>query len=176
MTRNSKQNALNEEQRDLLISKCKKQKEKLVIKTLIYTGLRASELCSMERGWIDWQSNTINVSMWEGKTKKHNRKIPLLPQAREILEDWFDKHTEINMCRATIYNIVKRVAKRIEGPFPSIYPHALRATFASLMAKRGLTAPTLMEIMGWKKLETANNYVKSFGAIEEFNKKMRGVK
>jgi len=179
MVRYSKQDILNQEERKLLLDNCKNFKEKFVIQTLIYTGLRASEFTHIKREWIKWQDDEIIVPKkegdWKPKTSKGARTIPLMPQAREVLTEYFKDKSQIKMDRSTVWNIVKRVASRIK-PFKKCYPHALRATFASLLASRNMSAPQIQVIMGWSKLETANNYISAMNTKKDFMIKMEGVK
>lgn len=44
-----------------------------------------------------------------------------------------------------------------------IYPHALRATAASQHAYEGLNIPSLKVMFGWKKLSTAEKYIRVSG-------------
>jgi len=179
MVRYSKQDVLNERERVDLIAACENGKEILVVKGLIYTGMRASEFAHMIESWIDWQKETIHVptqqGSWHPKTKAGVREIPMNFEVKRLLYDWFDKNKSIGMNRTTIYRIVKRVGQRLR-PFKKVYPHSLRATFASMMAAQGMPAVDIQTLMGWEKLDTANNYVKSTKAIETFREKMKGVK
>jgi integrase len=45
--------------------------------------------------------------------------------------------------------------------FRDLYPHALRATAATMLAYEKISAPTLKYIMGWSSLQAAEDYVKS---------------
>lgn len=179
MVRYSKQDALNEQERIRLINECKNKKEELVIKGLIYTGMRAGEFAHMKESWIDWQKGTIHIprqeGIWKPKTRSGAREIPMVFEVKRVLYDYFQKHKEIGMNRVTLFRIVRRVGKRLR-PFKKVYPHSLRATFASMMASQGMPASDMQAIMGWSKLETANNYVKATRALENFREKMKDIK
>jgi len=43
----------------------------------------------------------------------------------------------------------------------SVYPHCLRATAASAHAARGVSAYSLMSIMGWADVGTARVYIRT---------------
>ena len=74
-----------------------------------------------------------------------------------------------------MFRIVKKVGRRLR-PFKKVYPHALRATFATMMAEENMPPSDIQAIMGWAKLETANNYVRSTKAIQNFREKMVNMK
>ncbi len=174
----SKNNALGKEERKELIDACKNIKEETVIKTLLYTGMRASEFANMKYSWINWQDDEINVPYeegdWKAKSRNSERDIPLMRMPRVVLKKWFKDNDEIDMGRSTVFRIVKRVAKRTDI-MKKVYPHALRATFATILASRDMNATDIQEVMGWADISTANNYVKAIKTKENFREKMRGV-
>jgi integrase len=179
MVRYSKQDVLNKEERELLFNSCKNDKEELVVKGLCYTGMRAGEFAHMTKAWIDWQKEVIKIppleKAWHPKTKAGIREIPLMYEAKRILFNHFRTHDEIGMTRVTLYRIVRRVASRM-NPFKKVYPHSLRATFASMLADAGLGPADIQMILGWAKLETANHYVRATMALQNFREKMGGMK
>ena len=178
MVRYSKEDALNKNERDDLINACETDKERLVIKGLIYTGMRASEFSHMKESWIDWQREVIHIPREEGgwtpKTKAGVREIPMVYEIKKLFYDYFQKNKSIGMSRVSLFRTVKKVGARLR-PFKKVYPHSLRATFASMMAEKGMPSVDIQSIMGWAKLETANSYVRSTRALENFREKMKSV-
>lgn len=57
-------------------------------------------------------------------------------------------------------NIAKKIARHAHI-FRNLYPHCLRATEATLLAYKKISAPSLKYIMGWQSLQAAEDYVKS---------------
>jgi|TARA_R100000501_G_C2624814_1_gene118140 integrase/recombinase XerD len=171
MVRYSKDDILLKEDIEQLIKACSKPKEKFIVITLIYTGMRIGEFCAMRKEWIRWQENKIVVPQqegdWQPKTKEGARDIPMVNnEVREELRSWFKDHEETGIGRVGAYKLLQRVAKK--GNFmKKVYPHSLRATFASMMASKGVTASSIQAIMGWKSFATAQNYVKSMEAGKE---------
>lgn len=178
MVRYSKEDVLNKYERKRLIDECKTEKETFVIKVLMFTGLRASEFANMRMSWVDWQRDLIYVPRmqgdWKPKTKAGARPIPMTREAKEVLYKFFQEENAVDIHRSTVYRIVTGVGSRIK-PFKKVYPHSLRATFASMMAEKGMGAADIQSIMGWDKLETANNYVRSTESINNFREKMQDV-
>jgi len=179
MVRYSKQDVLNERERIDLLNACKDKKEELVVRGLIYTGMRAGEFAHLKESWVDWQKEVIHIprqeGIWKPKTKSSAREIPMLFEVKRLLYNHFQNNKEIGMSRVTLFRIVKRVGRRLR-PFKKVYPHSLRATFASMMAAQGMPASDMQVIMGWSKLETANSYIRATKALETFREKMKDIK
>ena len=179
MVRYSKEDVLNAEERQALIEQCKTTQEQLVIKGLLYTGMRAGEFANLKESWLDWQKGLIYIpkgeGAWHPKTKAGSRQIPLVFEIKKLLYDHLREHKEIGMSRVTLFRVVKRVGSRL-NLMKKVYPHALRATFATMMAEKGMGAADIQLIMGWSKLETANSYVRSTMAMDNFREKMEGMK
>lgn len=174
MVRYSKEDVLNEEERMRLLTACKTDKEKLIIRTLLHTGMRVSEFCNMKEMWIDWHKGEIHIPLkdenWKPKTKHGARIIPLDFETKNVLYKYFQNNKQIGFERSSVWRIVKKIGSRLR-PFKKVYPHSLRATFASMLSEKGVNAADLQYIMGWAKLETANSYVRSTKAVEN----VRGI-
>lgn len=57
----SRDNIPTTEERESLIGVCKTEEETLVVKGLLYSGMRISEFIHMNRSWIDWKGSIINI-------------------------------------------------------------------------------------------------------------------
>ena len=88
--------------------------KKLVIWTLLDTGLRSSELANLKRDNIEWQSHRLRVHGKGGPygTRSKRRVLPMSPRIRPLLEAHFSLHDEFGVTRRTVQRIVKRVANR----------------------------------------------------------------
>ena len=175
MVRFSKEDILSKEEVDDLINACKSKKETFVATALVYSGMRAGELENMKETWINWQKDIIKIpkqqGKWKPKTKAAEREIPIIETSlRRVLRDWFLKQDDVGISRVSIFRIIRRVAQRIKI-MRKVYPHALRATYASMLAERNISPATIQAIMGWSKLATAESYVRARRAIEEVKEK-----
>ena len=166
----SRADALEDHELDELLSKCKTNKEKFIIFTLAFTGLRADELAQMRPNWIKWQKGVIEVPLqqgeWQPKTTAGNRTIPIKDNRfLDILRQWSYQYAiePVKLSRVTVWRTVQRVASRAKI-MKKIYPHSLRATFATRLSFKGVSPITLMHVMGWSDLKIANEYVQSSGA------------
>lgn len=174
----AKKNVLDPREEEELISSLKYLHEEVLIKGLLYTGMRISEFIHMKRSWIDFEGEWIKVpekqvcscrecekkrdGVWKPKTDEASRRIKLLQEAKEVLDPFFDEHDsvmEIIKTRQRGYDIVRSVAKRTNIQH-KVFPHALRGTFASILAGKGFTAPQITGMLGWVSIKTAEDYIK----------------
>lgn len=99
-------------------------------------------------------------SYWLPKTQKSSRVIPIFSKKLiRMLKSYFSRHEKFELNRFQIWERVKKVAGKAL-PDKRIYPHALRATCATNLAKRGFGAYDLTTFLGWESIATANSYVK----------------
>lgn len=99
---------------------------------------------------------------WRAKTPAAAREVYYGFDARTRLhvERFFDKYDSWQWAAAAVNRRVKRAAEHADGLDPDdVYPHALRATASSYHAGRGLETLSLMQMMGWAQLSTAEVYV-----------------
>lgn len=164
-----------------LYDACKSDVEKFVVGMLVDTGMRAEELAMMNKDWIRWQQGCIQIPScdektgWKPKTKSGARVIPITDaRITTLMRAWFTLNDNVGLHRTSIWRIVKKVAARA-GIKRQVYPHSLRATFASKLAGLGMSAATIQNVMGWASIITAQIYVKSSGsiAIAEFKEKWK---
>lgn len=102
------------------------------------------------------------ADQWHAKTPAAARDVyfGFDARARLHMERFFDKYDGWAWAAAAVNRRIKRAAERADGLDPDdVYPHALRATAASYHAGRGLETLSLMQMMGWAQLSTAQVYV-----------------
>ncbi len=102
------------EEADRLANTCRSPEEKLIVWTLLDTGLRVSELCSLTRDNVQWQQPSLRVT---GKAGPHGSRrkqwvVPLSARVRAILEPYFALHDAWFVGARQAQKIVKRVANR----------------------------------------------------------------
>jgi len=97
---------------------------------------------------------------WQPKTAAAARTIPIDFDIRTqmTLEEFAEEHDRFPKSRATVNRRINKAAEKagLEG---RIYPHALRATSANRMVVTGVSAHSLMAIMGWSDFSTARVYI-----------------
>jgi integrase/recombinase XerD len=78
---------LRAEEADRLANACRSVEEKLIVWTLLDTGLRVSELCSLTLDSVQWQQRAICVTGKAGPhgTRRKQRIVPLSARVRVSL-------------------------------------------------------------------------------------------
>ncbi len=158
-------------------------------------GFRVGEIAHFKKSWIDYDAKIIKIpehepcccryckTSYKLSTKKrkvsdeevlkHRWKPKTENSARSIyygfdddvvraIETYFKKHQVWPYSYESVGNRIDRLAKKLNI---DTTPHGLRATAATKFAYDGLSAPILQMLFGWKKIETANNYVGRSGNL-----------
>lgn len=165
---------LRTEEADRLCHYCETLEEKLVIFTLLDTGLRVSELCSLTPQNILWQEKALRISGKGGphgkKTKK--RVVPMSRRILSLLEPYFAINEKWFIGPRQVQKIVKRVANRARLT-QNVTPHVLRHTFATLALQKGISLAAVQKTLGHDRLATTAIYLNLTDAhvVEEFERK-----
>ena len=109
---------LRTEEADRLANACRSLEEKLIVWSLLDTGLRVSELCSLTLDNIQWQQRALRVSGKGGPhgTRSKQRIVPLSARVRALLEPYFALNDRWFVGTRQAQKIVKRVANRARSP------------------------------------------------------------
>jgi integrase/recombinase XerD len=155
-----KREPLTQDEATRLANACQSHPEKLVIWTLLDTGLRVSELAQLTKDNLDWQGHRLTVygkgGPYGSRTKR--RVIPLSPRVQPLLEGHFALHDTLGMAPRTIQVLVKRVTNRVHIRRP-VTPHVLRHTFSVTAIQKGISLPALQRLLGHDHLATTEIYL-----------------
>jgi integrase/recombinase XerD len=155
-----KREPLTNDEADRLANACKTAVEKLVVYTLLDTGLRVSELASLQKDNLQWQDRRLVIFGKGGpygkKTKR--RIVPLTERAYTVLSHFFSLQDKLDYSPRSIQLIVKRIAQR-SGITKKVSPHVLRHTFAITCIKRGISTRSLQQFLGHDRLMTTEIYL-----------------
>ena len=118
---------LRPEEADQLCHACQTTDEKLVVWTLLDTGLRVSELCGLTPSHVLWQQKSLRVSGKGGPYGKQSKKrvVPMSRRVQALLEPYFSLHEKWFVGSRQAQKIVKRVAERARIS-QEVTPHVLR--------------------------------------------------
>jgi integrase/recombinase XerD len=158
---------------DALLKACRTSEEKLVIWTLLDTGMRVSEAAALNRDSVDTQNHTLTLYGKGHKGRKKRRVIELSPNLRTILEPHLISYDVFGVTPRTMQRLLKRVASRAKIRRP-VTPHVLRHTFAVKALRRGVTLADLKNWLGHSKLDTTAIYLNLApeDTLREFRTKM----
>lgn len=160
----TKENLLDEDELVAFLKAVNTFNEQLLAYGLGFTGMRVSEFIHMRRDWIDWGRELILIperqrcgcgermcrlprynrkgqiikqaGYWMPKTKNSVRAIPIVPELAPLLKKFFSKHScimEMIPSRGMAYYMVRDIGIRA-GIKHRVFPHAIRGTFATLLA------------------------------------------
>ena len=169
-----KRESLSRDEVRRLEKACESARERMLIWTLLDTGLRVSEFTSLSRDNIDWQGGKLIIfgkgGPYGSKTKR--RIVPMSNRVRPMLESFFAMHDKIGYTPRRAQQIVKTIANRAEISKP-VSPHVLRHTYATTCVQKGISLASLMKLLGHDKLETTAIYQNMAGedVVTEFNEK-----
>jgi integrase/recombinase XerD len=159
---------LTESEANRLIEACETPKEKAVVTVLLYSGLRASELCALDRTDVDFEENLIHVRKGKGNTDEYvavDRKAlecvrNLLNQREDTEPFLFTNRRGNRYTRKGIEGIVGKVAERARIE-KHVTPHVLRHTLATNLLKNGCSLPLIQQQLRHKQTETTMVYLHS---------------
>ncbi len=155
-----KREPLTQDEANRLANACENHVEKVIVWTLLDTGLRVSELAGLKKENLDWQGHRIMIYGKGGPygTKSKRRIIPLSARVQPLIEGHFSLHENLGMSPRTIQRILKRVANRAHINRP-VSPHVLRHTFSVTAIRKGISLPALQRLLGHDRLTTTEIYL-----------------
>ena len=169
-----KREPLTQDEATRLANACRTHYEKLVVWTLLDTGLRVSELAGLTKDNLDWQTHRLMVYGKGGPygTKSKRRIIPLSPRVQPLVEGHLALHEEFGISARTIQRLIKSIANRASISRP-VTPHVLRHTFSVTAVQKGISLPSLQKLLGHDRLTTTEIYLNLSPeeAIREFQSK-----
>src|SRR5574341_635990 len=169
-----KREPLNPDEANRLASACETHQERLIVWTLLDTGLRVGELSGLTRDQIDWQNYRLMIYGKGGPygTKSKRRIIPLTNRVRPLIDGHFAIHDTTGMTPRTIQRIIKRVANKARINRP-VSPHVLRHTFAVAAVQKCISLPALQRLLVYNQTATTEIYLNLSpeDVIREFKEK-----
>jgi integrase/recombinase XerD len=134
--------------------------EKLIIWTLLDTGLRVSELCSLTPRHILWQQKAFRIQGKGGPYGKQSKRrvVPMSRRIQPLMEHYFAMHNAWFVGPRQVQKVVKRIANRAQITH-DVTPHVLRHTFATLAIQKGISLAAIQKILGHDRLSTTAIYL-----------------
>ena len=148
------------EEADRLCQSCETMQDKLIIWTLLDTGLRVSELCSLSPKNIEWQQKALRITGKGGPHGKNSKKfvVPMSRRVQTLLEHYFAINERWPVGSRQAQKIVKQVANRAKLSHV-VTPYILRHTFATLALQKNISLAAVQKILGHDRLMTTAIYL-----------------
>jgi site-specific recombinase XerD len=150
--------SLSQEQVVYLIEQAECVRDKAIISLFVDSGLRLSELASINPTNIDWGNRLIKVVC------KGNREglAPFGERTKGLLKEWLSQYRVNgrmwNIDAWGIFGVLKKLRLKTGLPCNA---HTFRRTFASILAKRGIDSLHIMKLGRWESLSMVDRYTKS---------------
>ena len=137
-----------QEEATRLANACESFEERLIVWTLLDTGLRVAELAKLSRDNIDWQGHRITIYGKGGPygTRSKRQVVPMTSRIQALIENHLATHDTLGMTERTIQRLVKRVANRAKIS-RRCTPHVLRHTFSVTAIQKGISLPALQRLL-----------------------------
>lgn len=154
-----------DEELDKLKRACKQKRDLALIEFMYSTGVRASELVSLNINAIDFYLKSVIV---HGKGNKE-RETYLTPIALAYLKEYLDTRKDNNdalfVSTRSPYNRlsvagVERILKNLgkSAGVENVHPHRFRRTMATNILSKGMPIEEVKELLGHSKLDTTMIY------------------
>lgn len=175
--------ALSEHQVVAALKACQDLIDRIIIKCLIFLGLRASELVHMNATWVTQEGNLRiprsqkcncaecarhpkHPGEWWTKTQAGERVLHIPERLRKDLSELLKAQPYgLGLSRQAVWYRVKTILKRANVKFQDPagktgFPHAMRATCATILAASDkMNEFELCYYMGWADINMAKHYV-----------------
>jgi len=151
---------LRAEEADRLCQACETLQEKLIVWTLLDTGMRISELCGLTPEQVMWQQKSLRISGKGGPYGKQSKKrvVPMSKRVQTLLEHYFAVNNHWPIGSRQAQKIVKKIANKAQVS-QVVTPHILRHTFATLALQKGISLAAVQKILGHDRLSTTAIYL-----------------
>ncbi len=145
-------------------------RDRAILETFFSTGLRLSELCSLDR-YLDWSRGEITV---RGKGEKL-RVVFISDSAKVAIKKYLDKRSDpdpslfISLSKAKAPKVLGRITPRAVERLVNFYsrkagivgkvtPHQLRHQFATDLLMNGADLRAVQEMLGHSSISTTQIY------------------
>lgn len=163
------QDYLSSTELNIIWETCKDNPLELAIVSMLFsTGLRHSEIISLDDGNVDFEEMTVRVF---GKGKSW-RTVLLTKKCKGDLTRYLSTRVRISENKSDRdafflspkgkrlnYNQLSYIFEKLKNKISRIHPHLLRHTFATYLLSTGSTIKEVQDQLGHKRLSTTGRYV-----------------
>ncbi len=148
--------ALSEEEIQKIYDNARTLRDKLIIRLLVETGMRANELLNISVNDIDFNKKMIRLRV----TKNGEERVVFFTDNTLLLIRKYLKNHDgeklFNMTYQALYKTIRRLGEKVG--LNGLRPHMLRHSFATNAIRRGVPLPAVQRILGHKDIKTTQIY------------------
>ena len=158
-------NFLTVEEAQSLIRVIPNLRDRAIVITLLYSGMRVNELCNLDVADLHLENREIVVR--DTKTY-HDRKVIISEKCADALNQYlesspnkgavFTSRNGGRISRNRVYTMVKTYGE-LAGITKKVTPHVLRHTLATNMIAHGASVIEVKDQLGHRSMETTLRYV-----------------
>ncbi|MFX1399028.1 MAG: tyrosine-type recombinase/integrase [Promethearchaeota archaeon] len=181
---------LSKSEESRLIDAATDNQTKLLIETMLKTGMRVAEVCNLKIEWINFDDNIIliqkNTEPIEFSPKYGSeREIPISSMMSINLNQLIGKRKKGYVFRSqrrsyphryepiSIINKINALCKRIFGS--TLGSHILRRTYASNLLYSGINIKTIQKLLGHRHLTTTLVYIKDIPKRDDYDQIRKAI-
>ncbi|MDP8909259.1 MAG: tyrosine-type recombinase/integrase [Chloroflexota bacterium] len=163
--------ALSDEQQRRLLRMAERAsaRDRAIIVTLLYTGLRLAELVALDLDDVRLSARKGLVVVRSGKGDAY-REVPLNALVRQVLEEWLEQRRTLageserallvgrggrRLSKRSVDDVVRRLG---QDAGVKLSAHVLRHTFLTRMVRQGSDLVLVAELAGHRRVETTRRY------------------
>jgi integrase/recombinase XerC len=163
--------ALSDEQQRRLLRMAERApaRDRTIVVTLLYTGLRLAELVALDLDDVRLSARKGLVVVRSGKGNAY-REVPLNALVRQVLEEWLGERQRLvaegeravfvgrgglRLSKRSVDDVVRGLG---EDAGVKLSAHVLRHTFLTRMVRQGSDLVLVAELAGHRRLETTRRY------------------
>ena len=176
-----------------LLGLCKSKKNRAIVATMAYLGLRPTECCELRYGDLRLRDGFVDVTdHGEGvKTVTSERSVSVVKEYLQFLNPWLEQRHRMSLelnhrpldkndyvfldqwyqpyTKNSLYLLIQHITEgsSLEG---KVYPYKLRKTYATVAAYSDVPVNVLSNEMGHKSTKTTFSYY--IGVLKERNKQI----
>lgn len=156
---------------DRLVNAALSPRDRCILLSLLYLGLRVSELCALLLERIDLPGRTVLV--YQGKGGK-DRTVPIPERLLGPLSGWIgecssgplfpspknpDRPLSDRMIRYVVEACARRAGITRPDPTQRVSPHKLRHSYATRLLSRGADLVAVKDLLGHSNISTTSIYL-----------------
>jgi site-specific recombinase XerD len=154
---------LKAHQRKKVLSLELSTRDKAILDTFLYTGVRSNELRMLDAEDVDFEARTLFVRFAK---RGKQRLVPLHSEAVAALEahlqgresgPLFHSNRGERISYDRLHSLIREIGKLAGVPW--LHPHALRHSFAVSLLDAGVDLETIRDLLGHDDIKTTSIYL-----------------